>query len=632
MKTLYQGIMSAFTAAVLLSLCLTPTAYATEEPPGSGDTSIESAIETELAEESPKPSTATPSDAQEEEMLQPDHSDNDEYSSEPTKSAATSEPPDEGTAAEPITATPSEAVELMLQEPDTASTAEELLEWLSDHEDSGGTVWLSDDISLCDVSYVHGLRKPAITINTGEFSITTDGSVELLAGSPFTICGIGGENGVLRVSEGSTAYILGLALESEEGYAAFQEEESGFMTENSSVVGDIHYADRPFIWEWETGRTVVGLGETFDAGWLPDVILARVNHLGRTTDEYEAVPVTWDLSGHEEDQMLRRRFTVSGEFENMASLAAPECTVIYDDFPLTFLEVNVYKIEGRYGDSYRFTGEFSVPENRLPITIAQEYSFDGENWFLDQESMDTIVKNTFSISPFVKKEDRESCPKIFIRLSWNDNGTVYYSNVLSFATDSLAANEEPGGNRGGGTDIIDPPKQPEPDVEPETPPPPVTSEPETAPPITVPEPTSSPGAAPELMPPDETVVSSAVVGEEPKSPSTAAESSSSREPSAPESKPPESTGQISAVKDEMPENAEVLAEPETETSLPGPGTLPVVAGLAAVAVSIGGAALYLYPKAYQKGHPVTHALRAGCTLCVKIWKRLLGELRNHIRR
>ena len=99
--------------------------------------------------------------------------------------------------------------------------------------------------------------------------------------------------------------------------------------------------------------------------------------------------------------------------------------------------------------------------------------------------------------------------------------------------------------------------------------------------------------------------------DEPKKPSAAAEPTPSRASSAPVSEAPESTAQISAANDEMKEAAEALAETEAEPPVQEPDILPVVAGFAAVAVSIGGAALYLHPQA---------------------WRKLLEKLRNRIRR
>lgn len=610
MKMFLKGAVFGIAAAIFLSVVLVPTAFATEGLPGGG-APIASASEASPVDKMPKLSTSTPSNP-------------------------------EGPVA---------------PEPDTVATAEELMEWLCDHENIGGTVWLSADISLCDVTYIHNLRKPAITIETGEFSITVNGSVELRAGSPFIIRGSGGGRGALRVSEGGMLFLDSLTLEAEDGFVAFQEEGSGFMMENTSVTGEIHYAEQPFIWEWESGLTVVERGEAFDEGQLPAVLLARVNFQGQTTDGYEEVPVNWDLAGHEEECDLRQRFTVSGEFENKASQNAPYYTVVYDDFPLTFLEVGVRKIRGNYGDAYRFTGGFSKPEGRLPITVAQEYSFDGENWTLYEETTAEAPGSGFHLSPFVKAEDRERFSEIFIRLCWDDGGTVYYSNVLRFEADSLLAKEEPGGNRGGGTDIVDPPKPPGPDLEPgttlpglETTLPETDSGLETIPPpaALIPAPgrpgdsgadheSDGEGAAssreksggscddgkesshegvaqiPSLPGgPSEQKSAPPISAQEPNLPATIPESEAEHRTETGARLETELEPELGIVSEQIPPD-EAMASSSIigeEDAMPEADMLPVAAGLAAVAVSIGGAAFYLHPK---------------------LWRKLFGMLRKDIR-
>lgn len=615
MKTFYKGIVFALTAAILFSLCLTPTAFATEELPDGGDAAIA------------------------------------------------------------FKATPTIAVE------DTVSTGEELKAWLVSHEDTGGAVKLTEDISLSDFYYARSRNAEAVTIDTGEFSIIASGYVYLQATSPLTIRGIGGEQGVLRSSgQGNMLHLYGLALKAEDGNAVFQEEGTGFILENTAVSGDVHYAQQPFVTEWKPVLVVVERGKTLDAGLLPATLSARVNHQGQVTPFYQEVPITWDLAGHEEEQKLRRRFSASGVFENIASQNAPRCTVAYDDFPLTFLEVNVRKTSGTWGESYRFHGTFSAPADRLPITVTQEYSFDGKTWAPYQETTAETPRHGFSISLFVENEELENVPEFFIRLRWNDDETVYYSNVLRIAADSYVANEEPGGNRGGGTTIVIPSEPPEPDPKPETseptpnqpeddntnhesngigaetisPPessggshsdessqaitqnpdlPESSSDNESTPPLPAPTPATTPELVSEPALPNKTMASSAIVEEDTKKPAAAADPSLSHTPSAPAAEPLESPAHIPAVKDAPPDDtipsvaspaappatddtattppSEERAEVLTTPAVPRSVGLPLAAGLAVIAVSIGGAAFYLHPK---------------------VWQTLLGKLRNLIRR
>lgn len=618
MKTRFKGIAFALTAAILFSLCLTPEAFATEESFAAASSDAEGIREkVELL-------TATPSNAE--------------------KVKAFTATPSNAEKVKAFTATPSDAVE------DTVSTGEELMEWLSGHKDTGGAVKLADDIFISDFYYARDRGAAAVTVDTGSFSITADGYVYLQATSPLMIRGLGGEKGVLRSSgEGSMLHLNGLVLGAENGFAVFQEEGTGFIVENTSISGDAHYAKQPFVCEWKPVLTVVNRGKALDVGMLPSTLSARVNRQGQVTDYYEEVPVTWEPAGYGEDQKLRRRFTMPGVFGEMASQTVPVCVVVYDDFPLTFLEVNVKKMAGKYGDSYRLNGTFSKPEDRLPITVAQEYSFDGQKWTVYGETTVTTPNSGFSISLFVGEEELETVSKLFIRLRWNDDGNMYYSNVLRFDVDSLEANEEPGGNRGGGTDIIDPPGPPETDPAPETVLPPVTSPsapglteqggtdheaggngdgedvfsessgdghggakeplnnnapkpgPSTGPsdsgpgqPLSVPEPQPNPASEPAPSPSPEPVSKpSPVPVSEPALSGDLVILSGVPPASVPEPDAPSSAE----------DSVEILAKPEPEPAPQRADVFPIVsiaAGFTAVAACMAIAALYLHPKVREK--------------------------------
>ena len=694
MKTVYKGVVFALTAAILLLLCLTHTAFATEDWTGatpSDAEEIEQLAATPSDAEEVEQLAAVPSDA--EEIEQPAATPSDAVEEEELLVATPSDAVEEE---ELLVATPSDAVEVKslmnappktVPEPDTAATAEELLEWLQEHENSEGTLRLTADIFLDDLFYMENPRKN-ITIEAGEFAIIATGKVDFWRGG-LTVRGQGGERGVFRAAKGGRLSIGYMTIEAEEGFAVFQEEGAGLQVLQCVVEESaVHYSETPFVWRWKPLQVVVKPGQTA-ADLLPQTVKAYdVNRLGQMNPE--EVPVVWELAEHESSEEQRLRFDAVGSAPGFTYGSPPVCTVIYDDYPLTFLYVNAKKKEGGQGESYLFSGTFSIPEDRLPFTITQDYSFDGVNWTVYEEIEVNAPDTSFGISCAANAGDIQRFPDVFIRLSWNDGGTMYYSNVLRFARDNMEKSEDHGGNRGGGTDIVDPPEPPEPEPEPgttppgtaepenpppetsepETTPPPETSEPETTPPPETSDPTSGssgnsgtdygsdesgsassqensggshrggdgsssgitlkpdlpggsrepeaappisvPGAVPGQAPasglasepvsepvtesslPDKSVVSSAVSGEEAERHSAVADTSPSRAsshaPSAPTSEPPDST--------------EVLAEPETEATLrpapQRPDAGSAVAGLAAIAASMGAAALYLHPKAWKR--------------------------------
>lgn len=684
MKLYFRWIASVLAAAILLSLCMTPSVFAMEELGGS----------------IVQLSAATPSDASEEVTQKPSSMSAEAVTppepATPPEAVADNmpmeqEPSGDAGFMEPVISTPFNAIGYLLPEPDLASTGEELLAWLEEHKNSEGTLKLTADVYFDDFVYVNIFTKN-VTIDTGEFSIIFTGWVEFLCPG-LTIQGHGGENGVLRAAKGSTLSIGHMIVKAEEGVAVFQEEGAGLvMTECNLDENAVHYAETPFVWEWKTMVAVAKPGQNA-ADVLPKMAEAYdVNWRGQMSKE--KVPVIWELAGHETSQEQRLRFEAVGSTPGFAYSSAPVCTVVYDDFPLTFLEVSASKSGGGRGNSYWFRFTFSKPEDRLPITVTQEYSFDGENWLIYEENEVKSPNTSLGISVSEDMCDIQSYPDLYIRLSWNDSGTVYYSNVLRYSRDNLAECEDRGGNRGGGTDIMNPPEPPEPDPKPETTPP-GSSKPEATPPgSSNPEMTPSPEPSePETLTPAETLPTapgqpehngtdhepggneggehaapinsdgrqgglwgpSQGVAPKPGTP-VSSSGSSPDQPAAVQgpvsgsiSEPVENQGRIPPVEENISD--EILAVQQSESpavsdreaapsvstasgqtsakskTIPrGPGALPIAAGVVAIAVSFGGAALYLHPKAYP-GASRNSCPPGGRVLRGSVWKKLLGKLR-----
>ena len=166
--------------------------------------------------------------------------------------------------------------------------------------------------------------------------------------------------------------------------------------------------------------------------------------------------MSWNLEGTETQQAERQRFELQGSFVHAASAEPVQCTVVYNDYPLTFTDVQASIIGGQY----TFQGGYTKPEEALPITVMSEYSFDNESWVTYEEKKVNNVYAGFFIAFRSEQRDKAAHSNIYIRLQWNDNGTQYFSNVLCYAADNLESAEDIGGSRGGGTSIVDPPDEP----------------------------------------------------------------------------------------------------------------------------------------------------------------------------
>lgn len=392
------------------------------------------------------------------------------------------------------------ATENELQE-DTVSTGPELVSWMESHIGIGGTVSLAADITLSDTWYfVPHRRQPAIIVDTNGFSITVTGEITFLSDDRLTFYGTPDEKGVFRVAAGGLLFMEGIAIEEKAavpaeaektaggtketgGYVLVQEEGAGLVVQNCTISGDIRYAQMPLV-IYNTPVTAVASSGQEAVDVLPSVIVSQVIRNGQ---KYfgEEIPVTWETAGTEKAQQERRRFTVQGTFQGAASLEPPVCTVVYNDAPLTFTDVSA----SLSYSAYVFQGGYTKPEEKLPIHVAMEYSFDFNNWILyDTESV-SDVEELFFIGIAKADWDTSANPYIYIRLRCSDDGEEIYSNVLRFAVDALSKVEDQGGNRGGGTAIVNPPKEPvsvpEPPASPKPensastkPEPPASSEPE----------------------------------------------------------------------------------------------------------------------------------------------------------
>ena len=338
--------------------------------------------------------------------------------------------------------------------PDFVSTGSALIEWLESHKNTGGTVKLADHVVL-DGYYCFcpdGMNRPSVFIDTDKYTITVAGEIELMSDNHLTLSGQPDGRSIFYVAEKGMLSMLGVAVESGQ-CALWQEEGAGLVIDDCHISGSVHYADTPFVMDQNSVCVVVEKGQTVN-DVLPAQISCTVNRQGQVSHN-ELVSLAWNLEGCEKQQEERLRFQLQGSFLHAASAGPVLCTVVYNDYPLTFTDVKAWVS----GSMYLFRGGYTKPEGSLPITVMSEYSFDGENWFMYEETTDTYAG--FFIAFNSEQYDKAANSNIYIRLRWNDNGTGYFSNVLCYAADSLEHVEDIGGSRGGGTSITNPPDQPQ---------------------------------------------------------------------------------------------------------------------------------------------------------------------------
>ena len=345
-------------------------------------------------------------------------------------------------------------------ESETVSTGEALIKWLEAHKDTGGTVRLADHVVL-DGAYTFctgWLNGSELVVDTDQYTITVTGEIEFLSNGRLTFSGEPGGQGVFYVAEKGMLSLYGISVESDH-CALWQEEGAGLEVSECVISGDTHYAHMPFVMYYNDSLcAVVEKGQTVNDA-LPTQINCRVNKQGQLFSD-EPVALSWNLEGTERQQEERRRFEVRGFFSGAESAEPVRCTVVYNDYPLTFTDVSA----SAGGSGYTFLGGFTAPKESLPFTVTAEYSFDGENWIACENKQPTATNTNSGFRIDIPMQSEQCCAaassKIYIRLQWNDNGTRYFSNVLCYAADNVEQVDDIGGSRGGGTSIINPPDAP----------------------------------------------------------------------------------------------------------------------------------------------------------------------------
>lgn len=218
------------------------------------------------------------------------------------------------------------------------STGAELMEWMENHKNTGGTVKLESNVTLdgyCSFC-PDGRNMPPVFVDMNGYRITVTGDSEFWSDGHLVFQGQEGEQEVFRVATGGRLSLNGLIVEGGQ-CALWQEEGAGMTLDNCQVSGNVHYADTPFVYDYEPVCVIVERGQTAD-DVFPSEIEGSINQQGQVS-YYQKIPVTWNLEGTKSQQEERKRFSVQGSFSRAASREPALCTVIYNDYPLTFTEV-----------------------------------------------------------------------------------------------------------------------------------------------------------------------------------------------------------------------------------------------------------------------------------------------------
>lgn len=347
-----------------------------------------------------------------------------------------------------------------------ASTFDEFISAATQLQSTGGTVVLTDDITLpAGESYIYnnGRYRKEVIVETNGHTIYVEGYLSLW---PFlTIKGDGSQKELLHISPGGELRIVSICIDAGETGTAIIQEEGSFLMYGSET--DLGLPEFSCIGKIITPRTITAAacwnynseklpvvrvpeGSDFFAEILPDTVLSIVN---RDHQEYEEdVPVVWDEATFPTEH---KRTLVQGKFADGYSQYGdnmPMCLVVWESETSPYF-LNVYlKSATQWYDMI-----FMYGESTQPGTIYIQSSDDGEKWTNIDGTEGYEPIKTYGSSDFIwmltydKTLPAVKIPKYYRMMQILENGTEVYSDALELSDKFIFTAADIEGGRGGET-------------------------------------------------------------------------------------------------------------------------------------------------------------------------------------
>ncbi len=341
-----------------------------------------------------------------------------------------------------------------------AASFAELVEMLESIKATGGNIRLTANAVVEeDVEYTFAapmISGAPIRLDTGEYSIIVLGKLIL---NPFIeITGAGGENGLLNVQDGGWLEMYSISVNAGSGVAIAQAPRSvlcyGTLFEGMPEFvcqGEIRGAG-PVAVPWSDTNPKSFQYVYVRDGESAEDILPKTDdgtlYKDGSMDNNNQLNVKWDIDLFGNKLAERKDCLITGSYQDATAYAVPECMVVFQNGR----EVTVlggWATGGTEGRGLSAQVQIALEDPQKSCRI--DWSADGENW--QECEADMLVTQGNRLHYALYPPDDAKYP-FYISAVAAADGKEHYSNI--FILNGPDETGDIGGNRGGGTNMIDP--------------------------------------------------------------------------------------------------------------------------------------------------------------------------------
>lgn len=340
-----------------------------------------------------------------------------------------------------------------------ASSFAELTEKLDSMRQTGGNLRLTADITVeqgeaYDFIAPQLMGKEPILLDLGPYTITVRGTLALY---PYLhITGQGGQDGLFHVEEGGWLEVWSITVSAQDGVAIRQEDRSILAYGNLfdgmpdfACEGEIILAGPVAVPRSADDHEYLPVLYVRDGERLEDVLpeTDRAAFYENGTVDYERdLPVLWDTEAFAGQIGRKERFLLTGTYRDAADFSPPQCLVTFENGnPATLLACSTSAMQGGLIGDVWVAFPRPGPECRL------DWSSDGEHW---QPCVFEIQREQDGRIQYAIELPGASYPFYLSAAVRSETGGESYSDTIRI--DGPDDTGKIGGNRGGGTDILEP--------------------------------------------------------------------------------------------------------------------------------------------------------------------------------